>query len=62
MSEQIYLQPLLVFNSLLYKLQSGFFPGYSTILQLVELYHNILLVLDNKEMTKYKAGKIWCKV
>ena len=41
----------LVFNSLLYKFQSGFIPGYSTTHQLVELYHNILLALDNKEMT-----------
>ena len=41
----------LLFNSLLYKFQSGFIPGYSTTHQLVELYHNILLVLDNKEMT-----------
>jgi hypothetical protein len=29
----------------------GFIPGYSTTHQLVELYHNILLALDNKEMT-----------
>jgi hypothetical protein len=41
----------LIFNSLLYKFQSGFIPGYSTTHQLVELYHNILLALDNKEMT-----------
>jgi hypothetical protein len=41
----------LVFNSLLYKFQSGFIPGYSTNHQLVELYHNILLAFDNKEMT-----------
>jgi hypothetical protein len=41
----------LVFNSLLYRFQSGFIPGYSTTHQLVELYHNILLALDNKEMT-----------
>jgi hypothetical protein len=26
-------------------------PGYSTTQQLLELYHNILLALDNKEMT-----------
>ena len=38
----------LVFNSLLYQFQSGFIPGYSTTHQLVELYHNILLALDNK--------------
>jgi hypothetical protein len=42
---------LLIFNSLLYKFQSGFIPGYSTTHQLAELYHNILLALDNKEMT-----------
>ena len=41
----------LIFNRLLYKFQSGFIPGYSTTHQLVELYHNILLALDNKEMT-----------
>ena len=41
----------LIFNNLLYKFQSGFIPGYSTTHQLVELYHNILLALDNKEMT-----------
>jgi hypothetical protein len=40
-----------IFNSLLYKFQSGFIPGYSTTHQLVEVYHNILLALDNKEMT-----------
>jgi hypothetical protein len=27
-------------------------PGYSTTQQLLELYHNILLALDNKEMTR----------
>jgi hypothetical protein len=41
----------LIFNRLLYNFQSGFIPGYSTTHQLVELYHNILLALDNKEMT-----------
>ena len=41
----------LIFNRLLYKFQSGFIPVYSTTHQLVELYHNILLALDNKEMT-----------
>ena len=41
----------LLFNSLLCKFQSVFIPGYSTTHQLVELYHTILLALDNKDMT-----------
>jgi hypothetical protein len=38
-------------NKLLYKFQSGFLPGYSTTHQLIELYDNIVLALDKKQIT-----------
>ena len=38
-------------NLLLYKFQSGFLPGHSTNHQLIELYHEILLSLDNCLLT-----------
>jgi hypothetical protein len=38
-------------NRLLYKFQSGFLPGHSTNHQLIELYHEILLALDNSQLT-----------
>jgi hypothetical protein len=38
-------------NLLLYKFQSGFLPGHSTNHQLIELYHEILLALDNSHLT-----------
>jgi hypothetical protein len=43
--------PLKLLNKLLYKFQSGFLPGYSTTHQLIELYDNILLALDKKQIT-----------
>ena len=36
-------------NNLLYELQAGFRPGHSTVTQLIEIYHNICLALENKE-------------
>lgn len=45
-------------QSLLYKYQSGFIPGYSTNHQLIELYHNILLALDRKQMTSVTFADI----
>ena len=41
----------LVENNLLYKLQSGFLPNHSTTHQLIDIYHNILLSLENKHYT-----------
>jgi hypothetical protein len=38
-------------NLLIYKFQSGSFPGHSTNHQLIELYHEILLELDNSQLT-----------
>ena len=38
-------------HRLLYKFQSGFLPGHSTNHQLIELYHEILLALDNSQLT-----------
>ncbi len=35
-------------NSLLYQHQSGFLTGHSTVLQQIEIYHNICQNLDNK--------------
>ena len=36
-------------NLLLYKFQAGYLPGHSTNHQLIELYHEILLALDNSQ-------------
>ena len=36
-------------NKLLYKFQSGFIPGHSTVHQLIEIYNNICLSLESKE-------------
>ncbi|OWF47171.1 RNA-directed DNA polymerase from transposon BS [Mizuhopecten yessoensis] len=38
-------------NSLFYKYQSGFLPGHSTVYQLIEMYHNICLSLEEKKHT-----------
>ena len=38
-------------NSLLYSMQSGFFPNHSTIHQLIEIYHNICINRENHEST-----------
>ena len=45
-------------NKLLYKYQSGFQAGHSTVHQLIELYHQICKSLDNKE----KYCMIFCDV
>jgi hypothetical protein len=45
-------------NKLLYKFQSGFLPGYSTTHQLIELYDNILLALDKKQITSITFADI----
>ena len=37
-------------NSLIYKYQSGFMRGHSTVHQLIEIYHNICLSLENREV------------
>ena len=37
-------------NELLYKYQSGFLPGHSTVHHLIELTHNICLSLENYEV------------
>ena len=36
---------------LLYSLQSGFLPHHSTTHQLIELYHNVLMAMENNEYT-----------
>ena len=36
-------------NELLYKYQSGFVPGHSTVHHLIELTHNICISLENYE-------------
>lgn len=41
----------LFFNDLIYKYQSGFLPGFSTVHQLIELYHEILLSIDSSHKT-----------
>jgi len=40
-----------VLTNSLYKYQSGFVPGHSTVYQLLEIYHSICTALDNKEQT-----------
>jgi hypothetical protein len=34
----------------IYKYQSGFMRGHSTVHQLIEIYHNICLSLENREV------------
>ena len=46
------------YAGLLYRYQSGFLPGFSTTRQLIELYHEILLALDNGHLTSV----IFCDV
>lgn len=38
-------------NALFYKYQSGFLSGHSTVYQLIEIYHNICLSLEEKKHT-----------
>jgi hypothetical protein len=45
-------------NKLLYKFLSGFVPGYSTTHQLIKLNDNILLALDNKQITSITFADI----
>jgi hypothetical protein len=37
-------------KALIYKFQSGFLPGHSTIHQLIELINEIFMALDNREL------------
>ena len=53
---------------LLYDLQAGFRPGHSTVTQLIEIYHNVCLALENKELSCFtfcdisKAfDRVWIK-
>ena len=39
----------LYINDLLYKYQSGFLPGHSTTLQLIDIYHHICQSFDEKQ-------------
>lgn len=39
----------LYINNLLYKYQSGFLPGHSTTLQLIDIYHHICQSFDEKQ-------------
>ena len=45
-----YIFNFLLDNSLIYKYQSGFMRGHSTVHQLIEIYHNICLSLENREV------------
>jgi hypothetical protein len=38
-------------HKLLYKFQSGFVSGHSTSHQLIELYHQICIALENGQIT-----------
>ncbi|PJE77993.1 hypothetical protein CI610_03077 [invertebrate metagenome] len=44
-----YLHNYFLENSLFYQYQSGFMPGHSTVYQLIDLYHNICLDLEEKK-------------
>ena len=37
-------------NTLLYKYQSGFLPHYSTVFQLIDIFHNICQAFDNNNV------------
>lgn len=41
----------LISNNLLYKYQSGFIPGHSTVHQLIEIYYRICMSMDDKCFT-----------
>ena len=45
-----YIFNFLLDNSLIYKYQSGFMHGQPTVHQLIEIYHNICLSLENREV------------
>lgn len=38
-------------NNLIYKYQSGFLPGHSTVYQLIDIYHQIVQSIDAKQYT-----------
>ncbi len=38
-------------NNLIYKHQSGFIPGHSTVYQLIDIYHQICTAIDEKKST-----------
>ena len=40
-------------NNLFYKFQSGFTPGHSTLHQLIEIFHNICITLEEKNIFVY---------
>jgi hypothetical protein len=46
----LYTFNFLLDNSLIYKYQSGFMRGHSTAHQLIEIYHNICLSFENREI------------
>jgi hypothetical protein len=46
-----YIFNFLLDNSLIYKYQSGFMRGHSTVHQHIEIYHNICLSLENREVS-----------
>ncbi|KAK3090482.1 hypothetical protein FSP39_012209 [Pinctada imbricata] len=55
-------------NDLLYDLQAGFRPGHSTVSQLIEIYHQICLAIDNRDFSCFtfcdisKAfDRVWIK-
>ncbi len=39
------------FNNLIYKQQSGFLPGHSTVYQLIDIYNQICQSIDNTQYT-----------
>ena len=41
----------LIENDLLYKYQSGFIPGHSTMFQLVDIYHRICQTFDQNQLS-----------
>ena len=45
-----YIHNFLIDNSLIYKYLSGFMHKHSTVHQLIEIYHNICLALENHEI------------
>jgi hypothetical protein len=38
-------------NNLIYKYQSGFISGHSTVYQLIDIYHQICKAFDEKKST-----------
>ena len=46
-----YIYNHLISHNLLYNLQSGFLPNHSTTHQLIEIYHSVLLAMENRQHT-----------